>query len=101
MRVLDLDGTDGNAFAVVGIVSNVLNQLDVPTDKINIIKKLMFSGNYIKLVTVAHSLIGDLLEFDSSQESLEFIFDDVDGNENRDFVIKNDFTNIEKFYNEY
>lgn len=55
---IDLNGPDGNAFALIGITMNVLKQLkrDIPErDKI---RKEMMSGDYENLLQVMEREIG-------------------------------------------
>lgn len=55
---IDLNGPDGNAFALIGITMNVLKQLKRDSTERDKIRKEMMSGDYENLLQVMEREIG-------------------------------------------
>jgi len=55
-RVIDLGGPDGNAYALLGIATGALRQLNRDPD---MFIKIMTAGDYKHLVTTFNELLGD------------------------------------------
>ena len=51
--VVPLVGGDGNAFAIIGAVTNALRRADVPTDEIESFKTEAMSGDYDNVLQTA------------------------------------------------
>ena len=58
LPTINIDGPDGNAFAVMGFTSNILKQLKTPSNQINDILQEMQSSDYLNLISVAYSYVG-------------------------------------------
>ena len=70
MRVIDLDGPDGNAFALLGIANRWSKDLQLDADKI---RTEMTSGDYENLVKTFKKYFGIVCRLESEQESLQEI----------------------------
>ena len=76
--VLNLGGPDGNAFALMGIVKNLLKQ-DPAADVDAIIQEMM-SGDYENLLTVFCKHVGQYVYFTNvAEEYLDTLEEAVDG----------------------
>ena len=58
---INLNGTDGNAFALMGKAKYLGNKLDLSKDEINTIVKEMMSGDYDNLLEVFKTNFGQLV----------------------------------------
>ena len=58
---INLNGPDGNAFALMGKAKYLGNKLDLSKDEINTIVKEMMSGDYDNLVEVFKTNFGQLV----------------------------------------
>tara|TARA_Y100000310_G_scaffold188952_1_gene188907 strand:- start:806 stop:1027 length:222 start_codon:yes stop_codon:yes gene_type:complete len=61
-RVIDLEGPQGNAFALMAIAEDWLRQMD-RRDEFRLMRTEMMSGDYSNLLRVFQSKFGDLVEF--------------------------------------
>ena len=61
-RVIDLQGSQGNAFALMGIAEDFLRQMK-RRDEFNAMRTEMMSGDYNNLLTVFQKKFGDRVEF--------------------------------------
>ena len=61
-RVIDLQGSQGNAFALMAIADDWLRQMD-RRDEFRAMRTEMMSGDYTNLLTVFKKKFGDLVEF--------------------------------------
>ena len=61
-RVIDLHGSQGNAFALMAIADDFLRQMK-RRDEFNAMRTEMMSGDYNNLLTVFQKKFGDLVEF--------------------------------------
>jgi hypothetical protein len=57
-REIDLEGPDGNAFALIGIFTNTAKQLDYSSDDIKKFTDEMMSGDYTNLVKIFNDHFG-------------------------------------------
>ena len=60
-RVIDLTGSDGNAFVLLGIAKGLCKQLEIEDD---IILDDMRSGDYEHLITTFDNYFGDLVDLE-------------------------------------
>lgn len=67
MRTIDIRGSGGNAFALMGTAENIMRQLQYTTDQQSAILKDMTSGNYEHLLEVFRSNFGDYVELVDSR----------------------------------
>jgi len=61
-RVVDLHGTQGNAFALMGMADDFLRQMG-RRDEFNAMRTEMMSGDYNNLLRVFQEKFGDLVTF--------------------------------------
>ena len=66
-RVIDLHGSQGNAFALMGIADDWLRQLK-RRDEFSVMRTEMMSGDYNNLLRVFQTKFGDLVEFANAPE---------------------------------
>ena len=66
-RVIDLHGSQGNAFALMAIADDFLRQMQ-RRDEFNAMRTEMMSGDYNNLLTVFQKKFGDLVEFANEPE---------------------------------
>ena len=66
-RVIDLQGPQGNAFALMTIAEDWLRQMD-RRDEFRKMQTEMMSGDYGNLLKVFQSKFGDLVEFINNPE---------------------------------
>ena len=66
-RVIDLQGSQGNAFALMGIADDWLRQMK-RRDEFNAMRTEMMSGDYNNLLRVFKSKFGDLVTFANAPE---------------------------------
>lgn len=57
-REIDLEGPDGNAFALMGIFTSTAKQLDYDSDEIKKFTDQMMSGDYTNLVKIFNDHFG-------------------------------------------
>ena len=69
-RVIDLQGSQGNAFALMGIADDWLRQMK-RRDEFNAMRTEMMSGDYNNLLRVFKSKFGDLVTFDNAPEEYD------------------------------
>jgi len=60
---IDLSGSQGNAFSVMGTVRSVLKQVGKSKDEIESVMTDMQSGDYAHLIEVAKTATDGLIEF--------------------------------------
>ena len=60
-RVIDLTGSDGNAFVLLGIAKGLCKQLEIEDD---IILDDMRSGDYEQLIETFDNYFGDLVDLE-------------------------------------
>jgi len=60
-RVIDLTGSDGNAFVLLGIAKGLCKQLQIEDD---IILEDMRSGDYEHLINTFDNYFGDLIDLE-------------------------------------
>ena len=61
-RVIDLQGSQGNAFALMAVADDFLRQMK-RRDEFNAMRTEMMSGDYNNLLRVFQTKFGDLVEF--------------------------------------
>ena len=66
-RVIDLHGSQGNAFALMSIADDWLRQLK-RRDEFSVMRTEMMSGDYNNLLRVFQTKFGDLVEFANAPE---------------------------------
>ena len=66
-RVIDLHGSQGNAFALMAIADDWLRQMN-RRDEFNAMRTEMMSGDYTNLLRVFKKKFGDLVEFYNTPE---------------------------------
>ena len=66
-RVIDLQGSQGNAFALMAIADDFLRQMK-RRDEFNAMRTEMMSGDYNNLLRVFKSKFGDLVTFANTPE---------------------------------
>ena len=66
-RVIDLHGSQGNAFALMAIAEDFLRQMQ-RRDEFRAMRTEMMSGDYNNLLTVFQKKFGDLVEFINEPE---------------------------------
>ena len=69
-RVIDLQGSKGNAFFLMGQAEDWLRQMD-RRDEFRAMRTEMMSGDYINLLRVIKSKFGDLVEFVNTPREYE------------------------------
>ena len=69
-RVIDLHGSQGNAFALMAIAEDWLRQMD-RRDEFRPMRTEMMSGDYNNLLRVFQTKFGDLVEFYNAPEDYE------------------------------
>ena len=69
-RVIDLQGSQGNAFALMGIADDWLRQMK-RRDEFSAMRTEMMSGDYNNLLRVFKSKFGDLVTFDNAPEEYD------------------------------
>ena len=69
-RVIDLQGSKGNAFFLMGQAEDWLRQMD-RRDEFRAMRTEMMSGDYINLLRVFKSKFGDLVEFVNTPREYE------------------------------
>ena len=62
--VIDLTGTDGNAFVLLGIASNLGKQLGLSKEEIEEIKGRMTSGDYENLIKEFDEAFGTVCDLE-------------------------------------
>ena len=60
-RVIDLQGPQGNAFAVIGYAVDLLRQLD-RRDEVHAMRTDMMSGDYDNLIRIFEENFGDYVD---------------------------------------
>ena len=60
-RVIDLQGKDGNAFALMGHAVDLLRQLD-RRDEVHAMRTDMMSGDYDNLIRIFEENFGDYVD---------------------------------------
>lgn len=68
LAVIDIDGPDGNAFAIMGYAARLARNdpdMDWPS-----IQEEMMSGDYMNLLRVFDREFGDLVEIVTTQENI-------------------------------
>ena len=70
MRLINLDGPDGNAFALLGYASRWAKDLELDKDKI---LNEMKSDDYVNLVSVFNKYFGQVAVLQSEQDNLQEI----------------------------
>ena len=75
MQYIDLNGPDGNAFALMGHAKNIAKQLGWQHSEIEDVLNDMQSGNYDHLLDVFKHHFGEFVEFQTSEED----WDDYEG----------------------
>ena len=66
-RVIDLHGSQGNAFALMAIAEDFLRQMG-RRDEFRAMRTEMMSGDYNNLLLVFQTKFGDLVEFANQPE---------------------------------
>ena len=66
-RVIDLQGSQGNAFALMGIAEDWLRQMG-KRDEFRGMRTEMMSGDYNNLLRVFQTKFGDLVEYANAPE---------------------------------
>ena len=66
-RVIDLQGSQGNAFALMGIAEDFLRQMK-RRDEFNAMRTEMMSGDYNNLLRVFEQAFGDYMTFANAPE---------------------------------
>ena len=66
-RVIDLHGSQGNAFALMAIADDFLRQMK-RRDEFREMRTEMMSGDYNNLLTVFQKKFGDMVEFANAPE---------------------------------
>lgn len=69
-RDIDLDGPDGNAFALMSIFKNTAKQLDYNDDEIKKFQDEMMSGDYYNLVKIFNDHFGRYFTLYTSDKQL-------------------------------
>ncbi len=69
-RVIDLHGSQGNAYALMAIADDFLRQMG-RRDEFNAMRTEMMSGDYNNLLLVFQTKFGDLVEFANQPEDYE------------------------------
>ena len=69
-RVIDLQGSQGNAFALMDIADDFLRQMK-RRDEFNAMRTEMMSGDYNNLLRVFKSKFGDLVTFANAPEEYD------------------------------
>jgi hypothetical protein len=64
--VIDLDGPQGNAFALLGLAQNFGRQMRLPKEELSNIIKEMQSSNYSNLVKTFDRYFGSLVRIECS-----------------------------------
>ena len=72
--VVDLNGPDGNAFALMAMGSNFAKQIGMDKDKLNKILSDMRSGDYNNLVKVFDENFGMLVTIDNMPDGMTSIY---------------------------
>lgn len=67
---IDLDGPDGDAFSIMGIVNFILKKSSVKDYKIEIIMNDMMSGDYNHLIKIADEVVGSIVTFETQNDEL-------------------------------
>lgn len=60
---LDLNGPEGNAFALLGLVNKIGKQIGLDPKEIKAIQAEMMSDDYEHLLSVLRREFGDVIEF--------------------------------------
>ena len=68
--VIDLDGSDGNAFVLMGYVSKFGKQLGWTTKQIDECIEKMMSGDYANLVKTMNDELHDVVTFVTTNDEL-------------------------------
>jgi hypothetical protein len=68
--VVDLTGPDGNAFALMGIMKNILLNCCYTREEINNIQEEMVAGNYEQLVEIFEREVGEYVDIYGKDEVL-------------------------------
>ena len=63
MPTIDLNGPDGNAFALMGLVRNIGREIGMETKQISRILDEMRHGNYCDLLNVIDKHFPDIFDF--------------------------------------
>ena len=69
-RVIDLQGSQGNAFALMGIADDWLRQMK-RRDEFNAMRTEMMSGDYNNLLRVFQAKFGDLVVYANAPEDYD------------------------------
>lgn len=70
MPVIDLDGTDGNAFALMATATKLGRSMGWNARDVSTVNKEMMEGDYTHLVKTFLMHFGDLVEVVTSDEKL-------------------------------
>jgi len=65
--LIDLDGPDGNAFALMGVAQQLCRQMDLNPDKV---LEEMKEGDYIDLVIAFDDIFGNVVNTTTGNEQL-------------------------------
>lgn len=65
---INIDGSDGNAFVLLGLAKRFLKQLKRDSDDIDAIIKEMQSGNYDNLLIVFQRELGEYVDFETNNQ---------------------------------
>jgi|TARA_R110002126_G_scaffold183937_1_gene332383 hypothetical protein len=76
----NLNGPEGNAFAVMGFVKKTMKDLSESQEDIKLVMNEMMSGDYEHLIATAEKAVGDYVEFvkDNYDVSMNHGDDDYD-----------------------
>ena len=69
-NVVDLDGPDGNAFALLALVERLARDVGYASDEKKDIIKMMMSGDYTKLVKTFDAYFGDCIILETKNKEL-------------------------------
>ena len=69
-NVINLDGPDGNAFALLGTVKHIAKEVGYASDEIEIIRNRMMKGDYTNLVKTFDEYFGDCVILETENKEL-------------------------------
>jgi hypothetical protein len=70
---IDISGPQGNAFELMSIAERIGRQLNIPSGKIEEIRRKMTSGDYDNLLKVFHREYGSVVELYDAGKRIVFI----------------------------
>ena len=70
---IDISGPQGNAFELMSIAERIGRQLNIPSGKIEEIRRKMKSGDYDNLLKVFHREYGSVVELYDAGKRIVFI----------------------------